>query len=413
MISICIPTLNANEMTQECIKAVRANTRDYEIILVDNGSVPPLTPINSTTEPYCPECSIIRNETNLGFPVAVNQGIKAAKGEVIVLLNNDCVVSHGWATRLLAHLDSYSIVGPVTNYCAGLQQVTIPVYQDEKELNLRANEWAAEHKGESQEVNWIIGFCMAFKKSLWDEIGPFDESLWPCSGEELDFCMRAKAAGHKIGIVKDVYIHHAGSQTLKAMERAGQINYQALCRRNDVHLAERWGDSVFKQEIEKPTCEDALGSTIKLNLGCGLRRSHISGFINIDNRQECEPDLMCDVASGIPYPDNSVDVVYALDFIEHLERHEVLKLMDEVYRVLKPGGRFYHRTPSSDGRGCWQDPTHKSAWNINTWRFYFVHPAYRELYGTVANFRIVDLHDEVTEPQYNIIHTHCTYEAIK
>lgn len=148
---------------------------------------------------------------------------------------------------------------------------------------------------------------------------------------------------------------------------------------------------------------------IKLNLGCGLRKEE--GYINIDNSARVKPDLVCDIASGLPYDDNSIDEILAVDFLEHLERIEVLTLMDEIWRVLKPGCIFQHRTPSSDGRGAFQDPYHKSFWNINTWKYYFSDPAYRDLYGTKANFKILHLEDVYTGDK--IVHTHCMYESIK
>jgi len=150
---------------------------------------------------------------------------------------------------------------------------------------------------------------------------------------------------------------------------------------------------------------------VKINLGCGKRK--LPGYINVDNRKEVEPDILCDVSKGLPWDANSVDEIVAIDLIEHLTGLDVINLMNEIHRVLKPGGLFYHRTPSTDGRGAFQDPTHKSFWNINTWRLYFSDPAYRELYGTNANFKIKQLFDTVTDPENKIIHTQCLYEAIK
>ncbi len=150
---------------------------------------------------------------------------------------------------------------------------------------------------------------------------------------------------------------------------------------------------------------------MKLNLGSGKRK--MPDFINIDNRKEVNPDLLCDIERGLPFESDSIQEIVAIDLIEHLSREGVLFLMDEVHRCLTAGGLFYHRTPSSDGRGAWQDPNHKSAWNINTWRFYFSDPAYRELYGTKANFKILQLFDEWTDKENKVLHTHCLYEAIK
>jgi len=60
--------------------------------------------------------------------------------------------------------------------------------------------------------------------------------------------------------------------------------------------------------------------------------------------------LICDVAHVLPFKENSLNEVVAIDLLEHLERPGVLRLMDEIYRVLKPGGKFFHRTPSDEGR---------------------------------------------------------------
>lgn len=241
MISIIIPAYNQHELTEQCIASVCRHTTDMEIILVDNGSTPRYTETGADVT--------IRNEKNLGFPVAVNQGIRARNNDIVVLLNNDVIVTPGWTTHLKKHLEKYSIVAPMTNYCAGLQQITLPVYENEDELYAAACSHSIKHTGESLGVNWIIGFCMAFKKSLWKKIGPFDESLWPCSGEEIDFCLRARQAGHKVGIARDAYVHHFGSQTFHDMQSAGQIQYNQIVERNNRHLAEKWGEKWIQQTV--------------------------------------------------------------------------------------------------------------------------------------------------------------------
>ena len=231
-------------MTYECIQAIRENTQDCEIIIVDNGSEPPFKP------PFTGfiDCKIIRNDKNEGFPYAVNQGIADAKGDVIVLLNNDVVVTPGWAEELLKYLDEFSIVGPTTNYVAGKQMVQVDTYINKEELNEIAVSLNEENKGEIEEVNWVIGFCMVIKKEVFQTIGLFDTALWPCCGEEIDFCFRAREKDFKIGIAYDVYVHHEGSQTLDEMENEGLLNYQELCNRNDKYLAEKWGPDFWQRQ---------------------------------------------------------------------------------------------------------------------------------------------------------------------
>jgi GT2 family glycosyltransferase len=396
MLSIIIPVFNQHEMTLECIQAIRETTQECEIIVIDNCSNPPFkAPFGGFTE-----IRTIRNEENLGFPAAVNQGIAEAKGKFIVLLNNDVIVTPGWSQRLLSALNEYSIVGPVTNYCAGIQKVATEIYENKDGLNRIAEEWADSYCDHIQEVNFVIGFCMAFSKALFDEIGKFDDGMWPCSGEEVDFCFRARAAGHRVGIVYGCYVHHEGSQTFQDLQDKHELDYKALCKKVDDRLAEKWGADFWnRQEINS----SPMPTGLCLNLGCGY--NHLPGFINIDSRAVVNPDLVCDVIGGLPYPDNSVDMVRADDFLEHIPIGKVIPVIEEIWRVLKPGGIFESSTPSTDGRGAFQDPTHVSFWNCNSW-LYYSDPAYRNLYGIKADFEIECIEDTEPDPQWMIIHTH-------
>lgn len=245
MVSIIIPVYNQHEITAECIRAVADTTEGCEIIVIDNGSDPAIKP------PFCgfTEIRTIRNEENLGFPKAVNQGIRTSNGDVIILLNNDVIVTPDWAKLLVEKLDEYSIIGPCTNYVAGKQRANVGLYEDIDGLNKEAVLFTQENLGETESVNWVIGFCMAFKKSLYDELGEFDESLWPCSGEEIDFCFRARNSGHKVGIARDVYVHHEGSQTFKDMEKSGVIKYEDVCKASDANIASRWGKDFWQRQV--------------------------------------------------------------------------------------------------------------------------------------------------------------------
>lgn len=322
MISIIIPVHNQHLMTEQCLESIRVNTRDYELIVIDNGS----DPVFESADVWYP--------TNVGFPAAVNMGIRAATGDIICLLNNDTVVTPGWAEKLSAHLDEYSIVGPMTNYVAGLQRAQTAAYDDDQSLNHAAEEWARDHTGDVQEVNFVIGFCMMFKKSLFDELGDFDESMWPCSGEEIDFSLRARAAGHRVGIVKEVYIHHYGSATFKDMQQAGQLNYETVCRECDAHLAEKWGSDFWQKQGQIKRKND---KNIRLNLGCGAYK--LPGFLNIDQNPDVNPYLVCD-ALDLPFDPGTVDEIYCGHMLEHLTLEEGEKALKYWIGLLDTGGKI-------------------------------------------------------------------------
>lgn len=149
---------------------------------------------------------------------------------------------------------------------------------------------------------------------------------------------------------------------------------------------------------------------IKLNLGCGERK--LNGWINIDIREEVNPDLLYDIEKGLPYKDNSVDDIRAWDFLEHISNEKKMFVIEEIYRVLKPNGIFEFFIPSTDGRGAFQDPTHKSFWNKNSWLYYY-DDEHRSLYGIKAKFEFGTLNDVVSDNVARIIHTHGIGKAIK
>lgn len=133
-----------------------------------------------------------------------------------------------------------------------------------------------------------------------------------------------------------------------------------------------------------------MSDPIRLNLGCGYQR--MDGYVNIDCRELPGVDLVHNVANNLPFADGSVEEVYCRDFLEHIPIGRTIYVISEIWRVLISEGKFEHITPSTDGRGAFQDPTHISFWNRNSW-FYYTHPTYRGLYDIQANFRIQSLED--------------------
>ena len=366
MISIIIPVYNKNieqhTMTDECIESILRSmdsetfeiAGECEIIIVDNGSNPVYS---SDFESSFATIKVIRNETNTGFPAAVNQGIKASKGDYICLLNNDTVVTQSWLSRLVKCLDDYDIVSPVTNFSAGRQRVRTVSYDDEETLNIAAEKWHQANKGNIQEVNFVIGFCMLFERELYNLLGEFDESMFPCSGEELDFCFRCRSAGGRVAIVRDVYIHHYGSQTFTAMQNAGELNYQKICDACTKNVAKRWGCDFWDKQadLNYPIYDRTDGhieikakdstQKLRLNLGCG--RYKLDGFINIDSEESVNPDLISD-ALDLPFQVNSVDEIYCGHMLEHLTLEEGKKALRYWKSLLVEGGIITITVPDMD-----------------------------------------------------------------
>ncbi len=102
--SIIVPCWNQLEFTRQCMAALMRCTRSpWELIVINNGSTDGTSDYLAGVQDASPvPVTVIANSTNLGFPAAVNQGLKHARGEYLVLLNNDAVVTEGWLEQLIA-----------------------------------------------------------------------------------------------------------------------------------------------------------------------------------------------------------------------------------------------------------------------------------------------------------------------
>lgn len=96
-----------------------------------------------------------------------------------------------------------------------------------------------------------------------------------------------------------------------------------------------------------------------LYLGCGSK--HLDRFINIDINPKLKPDIVRDVEKGLPFDDNSIDMIYSTHFMEHINPDAIDFVMYEIWRVLKPNGSFHCTVPIN--KSLFASPYHKSFWN--------------------------------------------------
>jgi GT2 family glycosyltransferase len=237
-------------LTAECVESIYRHThRDFELVIVDNGSAPDVGAFFAALQARHGNVVVIRNPENEGFPFGVNQGLAAARGEYVVLLNNDVVVTRGWLSRQLALLTvdpQLAVVGPVTNATSGPQLVGTATYAGLGDVDAFAEQWAVEHAGELAFVARLTGLCMVMRRSLVDTIGGMDTIFGYGNCEDDDFCLRVLRSGQQIAIAYDVFIHHHGSATFKAMSlsasRMVADNWALFCEKwqhqSRVHTAE-------------------------------------------------------------------------------------------------------------------------------------------------------------------------------
>ncbi|MFH1598268.1 MAG: glycosyltransferase [Patescibacteria group bacterium] len=252
-VSIVIPTFNLLEITKECITNIFRHTPHsfFELIIVDNGSDQKTLQYLQSIEGI----NLIKNKENLGFAKACNQGMKASKGEHILLLNNDIVVTPGWIEKLVACLSSdqtIGLVGPMTNYSGELQVDSGAKYKKIEEMFLYAQKFTKKNRRNWFEFHRIAGFCFLIKRQLFDKIGYLDERFGLGFYEDDDYCKRAREAGYKIMIAGDVFVHHYGNKTFQDIGKQDPSTSDLRMRLNRDIFLEKWFSEKNRTLREKP-----------------------------------------------------------------------------------------------------------------------------------------------------------------
>ncbi len=212
-VSIIIVAWNGLTNTKLCLKSIiRHTTQPYELILVDNGS-------RDSTGRYLsriPGAKVIRNRENHGFAGGCNHGIRQATGDLILLLNNDTIVTPHWLNNLttcLEHDPTIGLVGPRSNYAAvtGIPDLQLNSWEEIEIFATRFNrpdpaKWLTV-------ADWLPGFCLLIRREVFQRVGLLDEEFKFGFLEDVDFCRRAQQAGYRLACAGDTFVYHFGSRT--------------------------------------------------------------------------------------------------------------------------------------------------------------------------------------------------------
>ena len=212
--SVIIPNWNGLDVIEKCINSVlNSSLAPLEIIVVDNGSKDDSAELIKSK---FPEIKLIELKKNIGFAGGVNVGIKAAKGDYVFLLNND------------AELEKDAIKELISTAIKEKSDITQSVILTDngKLIDSVGDEysiWGLPYPGmrnqpsnkvpkKDKEIFSASGGASLYKKSLFDEIGYFDEDFFAYY-EDVDLSMRARMVGKKIVLSSKAVVHHKMNHT--------------------------------------------------------------------------------------------------------------------------------------------------------------------------------------------------------
>lgn len=245
--SVIIVNYNAGEVLLQCVSALVKNAPVAEVLLVDNASTDGSL---EQVQARFPHLQIIRNPENLGFSAAANQGLAAACGAYLLLLNPDCLLQEDSLQQMMSALDEYPQAG-----MAGCR-IMNPDGSEQRGCRRRlptlgsGMRKAAGGKGSSgidlhqQElpghpvkVEAISGAFMLLRREALQEVGMLDEGYF-MHCEDLDWCRRFLDANWKILFVPGVeVVHYQGSCSKSTPVRVSWYLHQGMIRYYRKYLA--------------------------------------------------------------------------------------------------------------------------------------------------------------------------------
>ena len=194
-VSIIIPAYNAEATLGECLAACVAQTHsDVDVIVVDDGSTDS-TPDMAKNYPV----EYIRQD-NAGPAAARNRGAQAAKGEIIVFTDSDCIAEPDWIEKLLAGFTSDDVVGVGGSYDIA-NDSSLLAQMIHEEIMVR-------HKQFKEEVDYLGSFNVAYRKNAFDAVGGFDEAFRIASGEDNDLAYRLHDKGGHLHFAANAKVAH-------------------------------------------------------------------------------------------------------------------------------------------------------------------------------------------------------------
>ncbi len=249
-VSIIIPVYNEFHYTYNCLKSILKNSGDvaYEVIIANDCSID----LTKNITDIVSGIKVVTTKKNMRFLLNCNNAAKHAKGKYILFLNNDTQVQENWLhplVQLIESDDRTGMVGSKLVYPDGyLQEAGGILWRDGSAWNYgnRKNPEDPEYNY-VKEADYISGAAIMIKKSLWNEIGGFDERFVPAYYEDTDLAFEVRKHGYKVRYQPlSVVVHFEGVSNGTDLQ-GGQKQYQQV---NYQKFFEKWKD-ILENEHEE------------------------------------------------------------------------------------------------------------------------------------------------------------------
>lgn len=262
LVSIIIPSYDHVDILRTCVESILEKTTypNYEILIIENNSKKPETfaYYDELTSAHAGRVRVITWKSGFNFSKIVNFGAEKAKGDYLVLLNNDMeLITPDWLETLVGNCSRPKVgcVGALLFYPddtiqhAGVNTAGLAAHLF-KDLP-RGRDGYFHLGGLQRQLSAITAACMAVRRDVWEKVGGFEESL-SVAYNDVDFCLKLRDAGYYVVYSPDVNLYH-----YESLSRGFDEETEAFVRvrSEQIHLQERWprhfalGDPFFTPHL--------------------------------------------------------------------------------------------------------------------------------------------------------------------
>jgi GT2 family glycosyltransferase len=265
LVSIIIPTRDQAALLQRCLTSLRQKT-DYapiEMVIVDNGSTKPETQAFLQDLALDPRIQIVTDDAEFNFSRLINHGVRIARGEILAFVNDDIETDKpDWLREMVSHAirPEVGAVGARLWYPDGRLQhagVVLGLHGVARHAFQRFLPQPVAVMNRtfilSQNYSAVTAACMVLRKTVFDDVGGFDENL-PNNFNDVDFCLRLRERGWQIIWTPYADLIH---QESASRGRHSDSAERAQLLHDMAYLQEKWGEQLRNDPFYSPNLSDS------------------------------------------------------------------------------------------------------------------------------------------------------------
>lgn len=364
LVSIFTPSHDTKYLNEAFNSVINQSYQNWEWIIFLNGDLSWSPPREDK------RVKIFKENRKMGVGEAKKIACSFCSGEYLLELDHDDILVSNCLEKIVDVFDNNPHIGFVYSNTAQIDSLgnregsmfnpamgwTYSEQYVDGNSFLRANSFV-QYPSTVSYIWFAPNHVRSFRKDIYEQIGGYNENFDIL--DDQDIMCRFYQATDFYGIEDCLYLqrmHDGNTQRDTVLNERIQSETRVL----------------YDQHIEANALAWSKRNNL-LSLDLGSAHNKPEGYIGIDIKGAPGVDVVCDLSGGIPFEDNSVGVLRVFDFLEHFQ--DKVFIFNEMYRVLAHGGIILSETPSTDGRGAFQDPTHIAFYNENSF-WYFTNEFY-------------------------------------